>query len=384
MHTVSSSQLQGAEKGDRSRKKGHFTIARYRECPLFSRHGDDEDTASFLAGDRDESDVNPAADIENWSWRSAITFTVATSRLPGRIVYRHPALPLRAFTLIELLVVIGVIALLLALLLPALTAAREAANQAKCSAALRSMAQAAHVHAAEHLGYMPVAGTQAFDSLGLSCTPSGLGDAARRKYTYYLYAPNTPEPWRPAPLTVALGQYMASGIRLDSRDAVVESIAREDVRKHFMCPNQEPDAIVPGPTIWDMTYRDGPPEKMSYVFNMAILAVRETPWALNNQVVGKVSRIRRPADVFLFADGRCIPNFGWYCISDLTEDDTLANRWRWHHDPLTNKLDATRHRGKINVAFVDGHCETLALPGPNNSSGAGDLERAGVSRGVWR
>src|SRR4029453_5534017 len=74
----------------------------------------------------------------------------------GRRVMR----PRHAFTLIELLVVIGIVALLVALLVPALGRAREAANRAKCLATLRSMVQAAHLHAAEHGGYMPVAGAQ--------------------------------------------------------------------------------------------------------------------------------------------------------------------------------------------------------------------------------
>lgn len=68
--------------------------------------------------------------------------------LPHRSRYLPvPSTP--GFTLIELLVVIGIVALLVALLMPVLSGARDAANRAKCLANLRSMAQAAFLHAQE-------------------------------------------------------------------------------------------------------------------------------------------------------------------------------------------------------------------------------------------
>ena len=53
----------------------------------------------------------------------------------------------RGFTLVELLVVVAIITVLVALLLPALSGAREHANRIKCLSTLRSMGQAAQMHA---------------------------------------------------------------------------------------------------------------------------------------------------------------------------------------------------------------------------------------------
>src|SRR5689334_4870266 len=111
----------------------------------------------------------------------------------------------RAFTLVELLVVVGIIAVLLAILLPALAGAREAANRAKCLSNLRSMTQAAYMHAAEHKGYMPVAGPMGPTYMGIRATPEGLADTARVKY---LYTTDNDGRWRPLPLPAALGHYM--------------------------------------------------------------------------------------------------------------------------------------------------------------------------------
>lgn len=58
----------------------------------------------------------------------------------------------RAFTLVELLVVVAVIALLIGILLPALSAARSAATNSLCQNRLRQLAIAQATHAAENDG----------------------------------------------------------------------------------------------------------------------------------------------------------------------------------------------------------------------------------------
>lgn len=62
----------------------------------------------------------------------------------------------RAFTLVELLVVIGVIAVLISLLLPALGTARRAAQATACLSNLRQCYIGFQLYAAENAGYIPV------------------------------------------------------------------------------------------------------------------------------------------------------------------------------------------------------------------------------------
>src|SRR5258708_9461316 len=90
---------------------------------------------------------------------------------------------IRGFTLVELLVVIGIIALLIAILLPALSRARSASLEVKGLANLKSLGQAATLHAHDHRGFFPIAG--AIWRPATSATPAGLPDSRQQHYVYY-------------------------------------------------------------------------------------------------------------------------------------------------------------------------------------------------------
>jgi prepilin-type processing-associated H-X9-DG protein len=68
-------------------------------------------------------------------------------------------------------------------------------------------------------------------------------------------------------------------------------------------------------------------------------------------------------------------------ISDAyTQDDTLGSNWRGY-GPVT-QFDYARHRGKINVVFVDGHAETMSMP--TSTKDHGDFDRIGLTRGIFQ
>lgn len=299
-----------------------------------------------------------------------------------------------AFTLVELLVVIGIIALLIGILLPALNRAKESARTVSCLNQTRNMAQAMFLHATDHKGYFQPAGlhwTQ--NAFGLPATPNGgLYDSSKRKYTYT--GDN-----RLAPLSAAIAAMWKVPVPLDNTGSMVNYMVKPDFRKKFACPSQ--DNVLGGYTEraddgWSQPDLPGQNpasgEYMSYIFNEELLGVRESnvQRAVGGTRVGNTNRVKRGAEVFLFSDGqpRGAGRGGdWYTVPATGLDSlhaTYFDYWRLHQGDYKS-FDYNRHRGKINVVFVDCHAATFNLP-PVNYQGTGtdqDLSRIGLSKGIY-
>jgi prepilin-type N-terminal cleavage/methylation domain-containing protein/prepilin-type processing-associated H-X9-DG protein len=286
------------------------------------------------------------------------------------------------FTLVELLVVIGIIAVLIAILLPVLGRAREAGNRVKCLSNQRSMVQAAYLHAQEHQGYMPFAGHPAPFQQGIRATSIGLGDTNRVRYMYF---DDEGVVSRPLPLSVALGSYMSVSLpNFRTYTDFVFFLRRDELKRHFICPSEPTRGL--RPTDYSIGDPDGwsqvaGGEYMSYIFNGWVLCLCPAPEG-GMSPAGKLIRVRQPSEVFLFGDGNStgLGMCGYSVQGAFTNNDTLYDYWL-HQDK--NQFDPKRHRNKVNVAFVDGHAETLELPNPRPGNiNPGDLDRIGLTRGV--
>ena len=276
-----------------------------------------------------------------------------------------------AFTLVELLVVIGIIALLIGILLPALAKARKQADLTKCLANLRSVTQAATLMATERHGYIQASGK--FWN-GITATPAGMSDAYQTRYAYY----KSGSVFRPLPLFAACAQELGVKVDTTSLASVTAAVNSEQIIKMFRCPSQT--KFRTGPTEIDTYGYAGPYEPASYLANEEVLGFRD--W---NQMTphGKLTQIYRPAQVMLFCDGtsRVVDPFTFEVYAE-SRADTLSTFAAADYSGGYDSLDYTRHDGRINVSFCDGHAATYMMGTPNRSK-LGSLADVGVSFGIY-
>jgi len=254
------------------------------------------------------------------------------------------------------------------------------------------------LHAADHHGYMPLLG--GLSSVHDDRSPAIYNDPLKRKYTYYFDELMTSEGLTgvdvPAPLSAALGKYMNLSVDLSSRKKLLADFQDERIYRVFTCPS---DANPPAPasTVSFDDSRRTPDEVTSYLFNWNFLGAGGG-MDLARVAAGQVSKVRRPSEVFLFADGKrgsdpCVA-YQVACYSDAFWYGTLFDYWsKGGGDPSGApqhpKFDYGRHRKRANVAFVDGHVETIDLPNPVGGLAVvedsyADFKRVGVGKGIYQ
>jgi len=299
----------------------------------------------------------------------------------GRKSFRNPS---GAFTLVELLVVIGIIALLIAILLPALTAVRRQAALVACASNQRQIASACIMHAHEHLGFVQLAGNieaTLANAPAYQQFPATFLDASERRYTYCLWGGS--QVHVPVPFHAAVAKYVGTKVQLQDNPSLDKWLDLPTVtKKLFSCPastridltpplGQGMVIIIPGAYVWWSTNGD-------YVINEGFTGFSTTSPNDLRRLRGQLSKVHAASSTVLIADGQPRPDAarpqsdpaGWVMwtptdsVGTVTLGDAWLDRTRGSRRTASkDNFDPVRHKGKINVAFLDGHVQTLPLTG---------------------
>lgn len=224
------------------------------------------------------------------------------------------------FSLVELLVTMGIVTLLIGILLPALGRAREVSQRIVCLSNLRQMTIAAQTYVAANHGYYPIAYDYAFNG---TTTYSYCWDLTT------IYAPG--EPTRVIPGLLWSG----SG-----------------TQKIQQCPS------FGGSANWADNPYTGYNYNTSYIGHGQYEAI---PAPI------KASQVRHPAGVALFGDGQYAAGANKFMRAPWPNpgDATFSGRWAG--------TQGFRHHGYTNVAFCDGHAESISDRFTDNQDGAANV-----------
>lgn len=243
-----------------------------------------------------------------------------TGKEPGAAGTTHQA---RGFTLIELLVVIGIIAIIAAMMLPALAAAKSRSLRIQCESNLGQMGIAAQIYAGDNRNFYP--------------------------YAYYFDSANNI-------------MYCWDFTTYENTSQVVPGVLWQGQTNPQIqqCPSYA------GSANWNSDPYTGYNYNTSYIGHGQGEGA-DDPTGEGFPVPAGTAAVRHPAQTALFGDGQYSGG----------ADKFMRAPWPNPGDAnFTGRYAGTqgyRHQKRTNVAFCDGHAESLAAGYTNNADGAANV-----------
>ena len=245
---------------------------------------------------------------------------------PGRRVNHRRSV--RAFTLIELLVVVSTVTLLMALLVPALTAARSQAHGVVCRANLRQLAIAGLGYATENDGAFVPAASDMLDDAG--------------RHRWHGVRDSLDQPFDPA--RGPLAAYLADGRTNECPVRVAYTEAQE----------------------WNANFERG---CGGYGYNMTYLGSRL--WDPSTATIEGFQRaythaatlreVASPSATLMFADTAMATGQDTLIEYSFAEAPFAVFGGVLRPDFYMSPSLHFRHRGGVNIGWVDGHVDTSPM-----------------------
>jgi prepilin-type processing-associated H-X9-DG protein/prepilin-type N-terminal cleavage/methylation domain-containing protein len=226
------------------------------------------------------------------------------------------------FTLVELLVVIGIVALLIAMLFPALARAREAARTVACASNIRQIGISTFAYAARNDGYFPV-----------PVIGAGLVGGLPESAIFGGSVPGILDFTQGTLIPDLGGPYAAAEVFKCPSD---ESPAAKGM--NITLTGSSPNWIVVSRTVVLI------PRNFSYVFNPSVVGENKARGVWRSKRTTQARRSARKAVLFENENSPALNHLP--VVYDFQTYGEVAHL-----------IIATRHHGRSNVFYADGHVE---------------------------
>lgn len=280
------------------------------------------------------------------------------------------------YSLLEVLVVLGIVVLLVSILLPTIALVRGRSDLTACASQLHQITAAAIARSQSTKGFLPLAGVIRLpaDTEGYGSLPARLADSAKLRYAYIkedgpAYFTPTKEQIAPFPMALVADLGMR---RLDPDERTIrdwQNIVKENkLLAVFRCPalgDDAPSRPFTALEIGNVEYVTLNDVRMDYALNEGVVGYSFDDTG-DRRLAGAVIRIRQPSSVVLMGDANPMrptsQTFCWTPTLSTRVAVSLADVLQSAPNVSASAgFDVARHRGSANIAFVDGHVETVRL-----------------------
>jgi prepilin-type processing-associated H-X9-DG protein len=183
-----------------------------------------------------------------------------------------------------------------------------------------------------------------------------------------------------ASVPAGLALYMGQEISFRDKASMQTELLKGPVRKVFVCPSDREGGR------FGATVSDGGDHFNSYAFNEAAMgwadaalsATQDGSVRNHNRLRGHLVRFPHAANLMLLTDGAPRGGDGggaWQVWYDHDVNCVLGDVITGKHECGESQLiDKTRHRGRMNVGFADGHVQNIVIA-VNDNYTSGDLDK---------
>ena len=275
--------------------------------------------------------------------------------------------------------VVSIIAILIAILIPALAAAKAESETVACLANQRTIAQSLGMFAHQHNGYMVKGQNNGYGVAGNTTVSDGAYYGSPQVWGYstnLTLGAAQPLNWDQV---LVVDKYVTFGVLQDPADTQ-DNIGHDTLRY----------ASAPTPIASAQPYQNLPGSYRLNASNQPEDVSATAPFNEPQYNAYAIASVNAPSQSIVLCDGGYDTKGGWKTTADVATWGAVGGYEALGYTGNPNKgtndsnnINTTIHSGEFNVAFLDGHCQTMKWPDTWAPAGQPTIVPGSTTNPTW-